>query len=189
MRIFPGFLAAFLALSTALAAPPPARAAPKKPRSSVKLSQKRVTTKKPSRIARIKKRGAKTLTAARPPKRKRTARVAGAPKRYQRWFSGIATAYVPIDTLMEGGRWTCTMRDGWATKGVAVDPRQIPLGSLLYIPGYGRALADDTGGRIKGRHIDVRLHSVRDMHRWGVKKVRIYVVRGPKKSKARRLAV
>ena len=110
-----------------------------------------------------------------------------APRRYLRSFSGIATAYVPIDTPMEGGRWTCTMRDGWATKGVAVDPRKIRLGSLLYIPGYGRALADDTGGRIKGSHVDVRQHSVKSMRRWGVKKVRIYVLREPKR-KARRLA-
>ena len=113
---------------------------------------------------------------------------AATPRHYLRVFSGIATAYVPIDTLMEGGRWTCTMRDGWATRGIAVDPRLIPLGSLLYVPGYGRALADDTGGRIKGRHIDVRLHSIRSMYRWGVKKVKIYVLRGPRRKSPRRLA-
>jgi 3D (Asp-Asp-Asp) domain-containing protein len=118
-----------------------------------------------------------------PKKGKTRKRVARVPRRYIRSFRALVTAYVPINTPMEGGRWTCTMRDGWKTHGIAVDPRYIPLGSLLYVPGYGRALADDTGGRIKGRHIDVRQHSVRSMHRWGVKKLRVYVLKHPKKKK------
>ncbi len=50
--------------------------------------------------------------------------------------------------------WTATgMRQG---KGViAVDPKVIPLGSKLYIPGYGMAVAGDTGGAIKGNIIDL----------------------------------
>ncbi len=38
---------------------------------------------------------------------------------------------------------------------VAVDPRIIPLGSHLYVQGYGTAVADDTGGAIQGYRIDV----------------------------------
>jgi uncharacterized protein YabE (DUF348 family) len=38
---------------------------------------------------------------------------------------------------------------------VAVDPRYIPLGTRLYIPGYGEALAADTGGGVRGRVIDL----------------------------------
>jgi 3D (Asp-Asp-Asp) domain-containing protein len=38
---------------------------------------------------------------------------------------------------------------------VAVDPRVIRLLSELYVPGYGRGTAADTGGMIKGRHIDL----------------------------------
>ncbi len=38
---------------------------------------------------------------------------------------------------------------------VAVDPRVIPLGSQVYVPGYGVGLAADTGGAIKGRRIDL----------------------------------
>ena len=188
MRISTGFLAALITLSSTLVAGMASEAATKKRHTVQSVSQKQ-SPSKPTRKKSLRKKRAKTPThtARRKGKSKRT-KVAGAPKRYLRWFSGIATAYVPIDTPMEGGRWTCTMRDGWATRGVAVDPRLIPLGSLLYIPGYGRALADDTGGRIKGRHVDVRLHSIRDMHRWGVKKVKIYVVRGPKRKKSRRLA-
>lgn len=43
-----------------------------------------------------------------------------------------------------------------AGKGViAVDPKVIPLGSKVYIPGYGTAIAGDTGGSIKGNIIDL----------------------------------
>jgi 3D (Asp-Asp-Asp) domain-containing protein len=38
---------------------------------------------------------------------------------------------------------------------VAVDPRVIPLGTRMYIPGYGNAIAADTGGGIKGNIIDL----------------------------------
>jgi len=41
-------------------------------------------------------------------------------------------------------------------KGVAaIDPRYIPYGTRMYVPGYGEALAADTGGGIKGRMIDL----------------------------------
>jgi len=38
---------------------------------------------------------------------------------------------------------------------IAVDPSVIPLGTTMYVPGYGVGVAEDTGGSIKGRHIDV----------------------------------
>jgi len=38
---------------------------------------------------------------------------------------------------------------------VAVDTRYIPFGTRLYIPGYGEAIAADTGGAVKGRVIDL----------------------------------
>ncbi len=43
-----------------------------------------------------------------------------------------------------------------ATRGIiAVDPRVIPLHTRMYVPGYGLGAAEDTGGKIKGLHIDV----------------------------------
>lgn len=142
------------------------KAVPKPRKKSTKLTQTRVITAKP-RAQRV----------------RRIARTPRAPRRYIRSFRALVTAYVPINTPMEGGRWTCTMRDGWKTHGIAVDPRYIPLGSLLYVPGYGKALADDTGGRIKGHHIDIRRHSVESMQHWGVKRLRVYVLKHPKKKK------
>ena len=38
---------------------------------------------------------------------------------------------------------------------VAVDPKVIPLLTKLYVPGYGQAIAGDTGGGVLGKHIDL----------------------------------
>jgi 3D (Asp-Asp-Asp) domain-containing protein len=38
---------------------------------------------------------------------------------------------------------------------VAVDPKVIPLMTNLYVPGYGKAVAGDTGGRVLGKHLDL----------------------------------
>jgi len=48
-------------------------------------------------------------------------------------------------------------RLGWKMrKGiVAVDPQVINLGTRLYVPGYGIGVAADTGGRVRGRHVDL----------------------------------
>lgn len=60
-------------------------------------------------------------------------------------------------------------------KIIAVDPRVIPMFSLVVIPGYGKAIARDTGGRIKGKTIDVHFSSKHQALRWGRKKVTIKV--------------
>ncbi len=60
---------------------------------------------------------------------------------------------------------------------VAVDPRYIPLGTHLYIPGYGRALAADTGGAIHGNRIDLGFESSRDAMTFGRRAIVVYVVK------------
>ena len=107
---------------------------------------------------------------------------------YKRSFRVIATAYSPINTLMEGGRYTFTERDGRAVHGIAVDPRLIPIGSQLWIPGYGHAVADDTGGRIRGHHVDVRIQDYDRMLRWGCRKLQIYVISDGSDSAAKKAA-
>lgn len=51
---------------------------------------------------------------------------------------------------------------------VAIDPRYIPYGTRMYVPGYGHALAADTGGGIKGRMIDLgyRDEDYESWHQW-----------------------
>lgn len=59
---------------------------------------------------------------------------------------------------------------------VAVDPRVIPFGTRMFIEGYGYATALDKGGSIKGNRIDVFLESQSEALRWGVRKVKIYIL-------------
>lgn len=63
---------------------------------------------------------------------------------------------------------------------IAVDPRVIPLGSLVYVEGYGKAIASDTGGLIKGKIIDVFLNSEKECKSWGRKyNVPVYILAYP----------
>ncbi len=57
---------------------------------------------------------------------------------------------------------------------VAVDPRVVPLGTHLYIPGYGYAIAGDTGGAIRGNRIDLGFNSLTDALRFGRRTVTVY---------------
>jgi 3D (Asp-Asp-Asp) domain-containing protein len=59
---------------------------------------------------------------------------------------------------------------------VAVDPRVIPLRTRLYIPGYGEALAGDTGGAIKGNRIDLCFDTYEEAIRFGRRQVEVYVL-------------
>lgn len=59
---------------------------------------------------------------------------------------------------------------------VAVDPRVIPLGTRLYINGYGFARAADTGGAIKGGRIDLFFNSRSEAIRWGRRKVKVSII-------------
>ena len=66
---------------------------------------------------------------------------------------------------------------GYALKKgiVAVDPRVIPMGSRLYIEGYGSAIAADQGNAIKGNRIDLCFSTHQQALNWGIKTVRVTV--------------
>ncbi|NBI62157.1 DUF348 domain-containing protein [Clostridiales bacterium] len=59
---------------------------------------------------------------------------------------------------------------------IAVDPRVIPLGTNVYVEGYGFARAEDTGGNIKGNTIDVYKNSESACLNWGVRHVTVYIL-------------
>lgn len=63
---------------------------------------------------------------------------------------------------------------------VAVDPKVIPLGTYLYVEGYGEALAADIGGAIKGNRIDLYYESPADVAKYGKKTVKVYVLDKPR---------
>jgi uncharacterized protein YabE (DUF348 family) len=60
---------------------------------------------------------------------------------------------------------------------VAVDPNVIPLGTKLYVPGYGPAIAGDTGGDIRGKRIDLGFNSLAEAMRFGRREITVYVLR------------
>lgn len=59
---------------------------------------------------------------------------------------------------------------------VAVDPQVIPMGSRLYVEGYGYALAADRGGAIKGDRLDLFMEEEAQCLRWGRKSVKVYIL-------------
>jgi 3D (Asp-Asp-Asp) domain-containing protein len=62
---------------------------------------------------------------------------------------------------------------GWGV--VAVDPSVIPLGSHLWVPGYGEAVAADTGGAVVGATIDVWFPTEAQAKAWGRATVTVVV--------------
>ena len=92
---------------------------------------------------------------------------------YTAIMSMEATAYLPSD----GGGSGITAMGIPATYGVvAVDPSVIPLGTRVYIPGYGEAIAADTGGAIYGYRIDLCMESYAEAMDFGRRVVTVYVL-------------
>jgi uncharacterized protein YabE (DUF348 family) len=99
---------------------------------------------------------------------------------YWRKIEMYATAYSPATSgTPRSAPWYGRTRIGLQMrKGlVAVDPKVIPLGTRLYVPGYGEALAADTGGGVRGRMIDLGYDdsNLQSWHWW----VDVYVLDPP----------
>ncbi|MBI4277169.1 MAG: G5 domain-containing protein [Armatimonadetes bacterium] len=91
-----------------------------------------------------------------------------------------ATAYYPGPLNYGGGVNHITAIGTRARRGVvAVDPRVIPLKSRLFIEGYGFAVAEDTGGSIKGQRIDLCFDTYREAIKFGRRQVRVYILERP----------
>jgi 3D (Asp-Asp-Asp) domain-containing protein len=100
--------------------------------------------------------------------------IAGTLKLASSALSMVATAYTASCSGCSG--MTATGRP--AGHGVvAVDPRVIPLGTRMYIPGYGHAVAGDTGGAIHGRRIDLGFNSNASAMRFGRRPVTVYLIK------------
>jgi 3D (Asp-Asp-Asp) domain-containing protein len=59
---------------------------------------------------------------------------------------------------------------------VAVDPNVIPMGTKLYIEGYGEAIAADQGNAIKGNRIDLYFDTHQQALNWGMKTVKVTIL-------------
>ena len=60
---------------------------------------------------------------------------------------------------------------------IAVDPKVIPLGTKVYVEGYGYATATDTGGAIKGNIIDLFMNTKQECIQWGRRTVDIKILK------------
>ncbi|HAA89747.1 MAG TPA: hypothetical protein DCE07_04125 [Peptococcaceae bacterium] len=90
--------------------------------------------------------------------------------KFRQMIEVVATAYGP-----SVGKYTATGHR--VQRGiVAVDPRVIPLGSRLYIEGYGFARALDVGSSIRGNRIDVFFESEATCRKWGRRRVKVYIL-------------
>lgn len=93
--------------------------------------------------------------------------------RYSRVEMMEASAYLPTDGSSSG----ITATGISARRGVvAVDPNVIPLGTRVYVPGYGVALAADVGGAIVGRRIDLCMEDYGEAMGFGRRSVEVYVL-------------
>jgi 3D (Asp-Asp-Asp) domain-containing protein len=92
----------------------------------------------------------------------------GAPDSYREVREMVATAYALHSRTATGTR---------PKRGtVAVDPRVIPLGTRLYVEGYGYGRAEDVGSAIKGDRIDVYFEDPDQARRWGRQRVKVYIL-------------
>ena len=94
-------------------------------------------------------------------------------KRYKRKMVVETSAYTP----------SCGSGTGLTSIGlvpyegiVAVDPRVIPYYTKMYIPGYGIAMAGDTGGAIIGNRVDLFMNTYQEAIQWGRRDVEIYIL-------------
>lgn len=95
----------------------------------------------------------------------------GSVVQYWRKIRLLATAYAASTSGKakdhpEYGRTRLGLQAGRGI--VAVDPRVVSLGSKLFVPGYGEAVAGDTGGRVKGKRIDLGFpdDAIESWYRW-----------------------
>ena len=94
----------------------------------------------------------------------------------EQWFEMEATAYT--DDVESQGKWVGQTASGMKPQVgvVAVDPKVIPLGTKLYVEGYGECVAGDTGGAIKGNKIDLFMDTREECIEFGRQVVRVRIV-------------
>lgn len=88
-----------------------------------------------------------------------------------------ATAYTAYCPGCSGVTYTgIDLRANPNAKVIAVDPDVIPLGSRVYVEGYGEAIAGDIGGAINGHDIDVFVSNKSEALQWGRKDVQVTIL-------------
>ena len=95
----------------------------------------------------------------------------------EKTYTMLATAYTANCKGCSGITKTgINLRKNPKMKVIAVDPKIIPLGSKVWVEGYGTAIAGDTGGAIKGNKIDIFISSKSTAYKWGRRTVKVKVL-------------
>ena len=99
--------------------------------------------------------------------------------KYQRIIANTQKKYKTMKvsaTAYSGDSVTSTLTTPhWGV--IAVDPSVIPYGSIVYIKEFDKYfVAEDCGGKIKGKRIDIFMNSEKDCREWGVRKITIKIV-------------
>ncbi len=121
---------------------------------------------------------AETPAVAETPVQEAVSTPEAAPSYSGRTLTMESTAYSsdPAD-LLGGGTITATGQNLLENPmAVAVDPNVIPLGTRLYVEGYGEAYAVDTGGAIKGNIVDVHFPTYEQCINWGRRTVQVTIL-------------
>lgn len=95
--------------------------------------------------------------------------------KYTKKLDMVATAY---SAFKPDGSWGTTAMGVRSEHGVvAVDKNVIPLGTKVYVEGYGEAVAADTGGAIKGNRIDLCFEDTEaNLMVYGRQNVAVYIL-------------
>lgn len=111
---------------------------------------------------------------------KESSQAQSAPKKTesaQKTMSMRATAYTAECDGCSGITYTgLNLLEDRNKKVVAVDPTVIPLGTMVYVEGYGEAIAGDIGSAIKGNRIDIHLPTKTEAYAWGVRQVEVTIL-------------
>ena len=87
-------------------------------------------------------------------------------------FTSRCTAYTHTGNQTYTGTWP-------KVGTLAVDPSVIPLGSLIYVDGYGLGRAEDTGYGINGTNIDLFMETYNQCISWGMQQRKVYILSAP----------
>ena len=150
----------------------PKQAAAKKETSPVKQASAKAETAAAPKAATTAKAPVKAKAAPQPAKKEAASEPTGGKE-----FYVSATAYTASCTGCSGITATgINLKANPGLKVIAVDPSVIPLGSKVWVEGYGNAIAGDTGGAIKGNKIDLFMPNRADALAFGRKQVKVKIL-------------
>lgn len=150
----------------------PKQAAAKKETSPVKQASAKAETAAAPKAAVTAKAPVKAKAAPQPAKKEAASEPTGGKE-----FYVSATAYTASCTGCSGITATgINLKANPGLKVIAVDPSVIPLGSKVWVEGYGNAIAGDTGGAIKGNKIDLFMPNRADALAFGRKQVKVKIL-------------